>query len=193
MTKYLLMLFTALSVCVNASAVSSDSYGDDEEKVFIVSMTEFKNEVEITIVNAQGEEVYNSSYNNERYTSKAFDVKALPTGNYTLSVKDELREKVAPFIITKDVVEYDVENTTVIFKPTIQQIGEKVHINAIMKNASDVSVVVSNDRNEDVYTATYEGNTSFGKVLNLSELPNGFYTVKLSMNDELYTQKVTIR
>jgi hypothetical protein len=62
-----------------------------------------------------------------------------------------------------------------------------------MKNASDVSVVVSNNRNEDVYTATYEGNTSFGKVLNLSELPNGFYTVKLSMNDELYTQKVTIR
>jgi hypothetical protein len=193
MTKYFLILIFSIVYIANVISSPIPTKSGEDDKVFVVSMLEFKSDVQISIFNEVGVEVFTLNHVNESSKTKAFDVNALPTGNYVLVITDELREKSTPFEVKSNEVEFYPDLTSLKYKPSIQQIGSRAYINARLSASEKVEVSITNDKNVELFSETYEVESTFGKILNFQDLLNGSYVVRISMEDKLYTKEILIK
>ena len=178
---------------VNLAAKPIIAFEGGKEKLFTVSMDGFKDEVNLAIFNENREEVFNSRYSTTVSKSKTFDVNALPNGQYVLVVSDELKEKVTPFEVFYNEVKFQSDLSLITYTPGIQQIGERVHINTLLEESTELIVSVLDEDDQEVYTGKFQADDSFGKILNFRELPNGMYIVRLSIEGRWFTKTIVLK
>ena len=193
MTKYFLFLIMSLVSMVNLAAKPIIALEGGNEKLFTVSMDGFKDEVNLAIFNENREEIFNSKYSTSLSKSKTFNVNALPNGQYILVLSDELKEKVTPFEVFYNEVNFQTHLSSITYTPGIQQIGERVHINTLLEDSAELVVSVLDENDQEVYSEKFQAKDSFGKILNFQELPNGFYIVRLSIEGKWFTKTIVLK
>lgn len=193
MTKYFLFLIMSLVSMVNLAAKPIIALEGGNEKLFTVSMDGFKDEVNLAIFNENREEIFNSKYSTSLSKSKTFNVNALPNGQYILVLSDELKEKVTPFEVFYNEVNFQTHLSSITYTPGIQQIGERVHINTLLEDSAELVVSVLDENDQEVYSDKFQAKDSFGKILNFRELPNGFYIVRLSIEGKWFTKTIVLK
>ncbi len=180
-------IFSALLLLVvnQASAITDDyrltSYGHQ----LILNATSWINsEVTILIQDEQGHILLNKQYSSSQaQLAKKFNLSALKPGQYHMVISTQEKSFKQKFTMLKEEIYIAPEFDTYV-KPQFELNGEILKIN-IEKFGQASTLKLLDPANQVVYEAPV-GKSGYNKLLNLSKLGKGAYSVLISEGKEQY-------
>ena len=194
MRKLMLTTVLALTVLASQSFAKGDEifiHVNKEAKTFSVHQNT-PGIVRLKIKNNVGNVLFTVSANKKKAFVKSFNLKDIPTGNYTLVVEDDSKFSTYRIDLYKDSLFLDKENTGVIFKPSVILEERLLDISMLTLNQGETAISIFNDQDEMVHTNLSEED-QINKRFDLSQLQSGQYTVSFNVGDEIFNRSIVLK
>jgi len=187
--KTLAILFIALSTTVTSFASVVEPLATTVEGNIITVNFEENNSqtVNISIIDRYGIQLLSEKVQTENRISRAYNLKHLPKGVYTLKMESDQR------IISKKVsVEKNnarILSEKITFKPTSTFKNNRWNVNHFAQGEQVTISILDADYNL-VFEDKIKDQVVIGKSYNLTELPYGAYNLVLSTGEKTYTKAI---
>jgi polynucleotide 5'-kinase involved in rRNA processing len=181
-------LFTATGVHANDDNFTLKVKGEKEK--FIRFSVDKAEDVNLSLIGADEEVLFEENIHASAFTSKIYDLNALPDGNYVLKVESEL--KVAKYTVTiKDgealVSEPKVSN---VFKPVYTQNDQVITLNLDNLDKNPIEIKVYNEYNDEVYNEEFKDKAQLTKKFNISKTDSKELTFVVKFKDESFVKTI---
>lgn len=177
----------------NAANVANITLSVVKENAKTINLVvEDASDVKLVIRNEQGTSVYSEVISSKKgKVSKTYDLKYLPSGNYTLEA--ETATKLVTYNIdladTTTVVENAVKE---VFKPILFTKEGKVMLQLLNLEKAPVNVTIYDVNNNVLYTQEFEGEINFSKKFALKKTFSSSYTFVISYADKSFTEEIAL-
>ena len=183
----LVVLFTAL--LGNASEISLLRNLNDD-KTTMLTLLNVKQGNKLFIKDMFGLILYKESIQKTGEFVKGFDLTSLPDGDYYFELDSDLEIKTIPFKVSLNIVEFNKDLETTIYKPYITKKDYRVFVSKLSLNEQPlkVSIYYDNDDNSSfdlIHSETIENTVNIQRVYRLSKKEKGNY--KLVLKTEGHT------
>ncbi|MDQ0640773.1 hypothetical protein QF042_004338 [Pedobacter sp. W3I1] len=181
-------LFTATGVHANDDNFTLKVKGEKEK--FIRFSVDKAENVNLSLIGADEEVLFEENIHASAFSSKVYDLNALPDGNYVLKVESEL--KLAKYTVTiKDgealVSEPKVSN---IFKPVYTKKDQVITLNLENLENSPVEVKVYNEYNDEVYNEVFKDKSQLVKKFNIGKTDSKELTFVVKYKEESFVKTI---
>ncbi|WP_372745742.1 hypothetical protein [Lutibacter sp.] len=137
---------------------------------------------EIFIKDAKGILLYSEVINASKL-SKKFDLRLLPDGVYSVEIAGQTKIKVLPFEVSFGKVNVLDEMKTVVHKPIIRVENNLIYVSKFSPNMESFKISFY-DENDNVLVQDKLGKELMaGKIFDISQLPEGNYTIAAEYED----------
>ena len=142
------------------------------------------NDITITLEDAVGNSLVNEKVSATPNFAKRYNLTNLENGNYRFIIKKKLSKTIQPFELTaKTVVMSDLKRKEK-FLPNIAQRDNKLDVNVLLGNYSNIHVRIYDLDGRNVFEETNYVVFMLHKRYDLSKMPKGVYTVEVVAGDE---------
>ena len=190
----------AVKVVVVMAMFISAAFANANESTFKINILgESKFRVEVTdvqgssvayIKNANGQVLYKEK-SRDALLRMTFDFSKLAIGNYDLIIKDELKVRVLPVLVTKDGIEVNNSNLEKSFFPKIEKEDNTVLVKLLSDEGNDLLVSVWTPDGELLQKDKIEG--KLGLIGRKYHFEPGSYAVTVESNDFIDTKYIMIK
>lgn len=187
MKKLFSILFIAFTLVVNVKAEEIPSFvAPTSENTFSINLSYWKSAmVDVRIKDEFGNILVSEKLSTKDNKARAYNLKNLVDGNYTVEVEDNTR------LVKQDVTLSDnlvTSSTTVknIYKPNTKFVDGIFKINYLTLG-HDVTVKIVNATGDVVFTQSYEQQAAINKAYDLNNLKKGSYNAIVISNDDVYS------
>ena len=186
----LVVLFTAL--LVNASEISSLRNLNDD-KTTMLTLLNVKQGNQLFIKDMFGLVLYKESIQKPGEFVKGFDLTSLPDGDYYFELDRDLEIKTIPFKVSLNMVEFNKDLETTIYKPYITKKDYRVFVSKLSLNEQPlkVSIYYDNDDNGSfdlIHSETIENTVNIQRVYRLSKNEKGNYRLVLKTEGHTFIE-----
>ena len=159
----------------------------DTKKVKVVFKNVKKGHT-LTIKNQYGDVLHTENISKEGNLTKFFNLSSLKNGNYSIELNKDFRIIIRPFLVKDNLLFFQKDLESVIFKPVIRN---QENLVLISKNAFDnkpVKIILYyNDYT--IYKETVTNETFIKRVYKLDNKEKGNYRVVVLNNGRSYTKE----
>ncbi len=156
------------------------------ENVIVNLGTVEKEEITIKIMNSDETTLINETIKNVKDFSKKYNVKRLEDGQYRLIVSKKTIRTVQPFSIKGGVVSMSALEQKEKFLPTLSYRNDKLDINVLLGNYSNILVKIYDAEGEIVKNEKHYVVLQLNQRYDVSQLPKGSYTAEVKAGDETF-------
>ncbi len=177
-TLVIVVLFTALLANANAPL----THLKDARKTTL-TLNNVKQGDILLIKNTYDVVMYKEKIKTSGSYIKGFDLTDLPKGDYFFELNKDSEIKIIPFYVSNNTVAYKTGKESIIFKPSIKSIENKVYISKLSLNQKplDIKVYYESIEGDDfnlIYSETINNDAkNIGRVLSLDGKLDGTYKV----------------
>ena len=187
----MVVLFTTL--LVNANEISSVRNLNDE-KTTVLTLSNVKQGNKLYIKDAFGLVLYKESIKNSGEFVKGFDLTSLPDGNYYFELNSELDIKTVPFTVKMNVVEFQKELETTIYKPFISVKDNYIILSKLSLNKQPLEIKIYFDYDTNSYEVVHseeiDNTLNIQKAFQLSESKEGNYKVVIKTEGRTFIKYI---
>ena len=181
------MFISAAFANANESTFKINILGESK---FRVEVTDVQGSSVAYIKNANGQVLYKEK-SRDALLRMTFDFSKLAIGNYDLIIKDELKVRVLPVLVTKDGIEVNNSNLEKSFFPKIEKEDNTVLVKLLSDEGNDLLVSVWTPDGELLQKDKIEG--KLGLIGRKYQFEPGSYAVTVESNDFIDTKYITIK
>lgn len=185
-----MLLMLLLTVVVSAKPMFDDVIVSTlKSKTINLQLSNFDGNVDVLIKDIQGVLLYEEEFKGAKL-SKSFNLDLLPDGSYTIELSSETRINTIPLKIENSTVKVLEGSEVIIYKPVVRIKDDLVYISKLSMLDEKISMELY-EKDAILYKSTPESSITFGKVLDISNLPKGEYTLVLNYANR--THETTIK
>jgi len=182
------LFFTATGVHANDDNFTLKVKGEKEK--FIRFSVDKAEDINLSLIGADEEVLFEENIHASAFSSKVYDLNALPDGNYVLKVESEL--KLAKYTVTiKDgealVSEPKVSN---IFKPVYTKKDQVITLDLDNLDKNPIEVKVYNEYNDEVYNEVFKDKSQLTKKFNISKTDSKELTFVVTYKEESFVKTI---
>lgn len=123
---------------------------------------------------------------------RAFDLTALPDGNYTFEVEKGLKIKITPFAIFLNEVVFFKEKQTVIHKPIIRVKENTFTFSRLSTTSESLVLEIYNNKNELIISEKFEKLMIVSRGFIFPKNEKGDYKIVIKTEGRIFEEVVTI-
>ena len=142
------------------------------------------NDITITLEDAVGNSLVNEKVSATPNFAKRYNLTNLENGNYRFIIKKKLSKTIQPFELTAKTVVMSELKRKEKFLPNISQRDNKLDVNVLLGNYSNIHVRIYDLDGRNVFEETNYVVFMLHKRYDLSKMPKGVYTVEVVAGDE---------
>ncbi len=158
-----------------------------EPKAIVLNLGNIKKaDITISIEDANGNQVLVEKIKDTQYFAKKYNVSKLENGEYNLIVTKKTLRTVQPFKVTNQTVEISVLEKREKFIPVLNQNGDKLDVNVLLGNYSNITVNMYDIEGRRVFDEKNYVVFQLNKRYDLAQLAPGVYTVEVLAGDESF-------
>jgi len=182
------LFFTATGVHANDDDFTLKVKGEKEK--FIRFSADKAEDLNLSLVGADDEVLFEETIHASATTSKVYDLNALPDGKYVLKVESEA--KLAKYNVVIENGEAIVSEPTVanVFKPVYTKTEDIVTLSLNNLDKSPIEVKVYNEYNDEVYTELFKDKAQLTKKFNISKTDSRSLTFVVKFKDESFVKTI---
>jgi hypothetical protein len=150
-----------------------------------------KEEITITLMDDDQNTLVSESVKDVKNFAKKYNVSRLDDGNYKMIITKKTIRTVQPFIILHGEVTMSVEDKKEKFLPTISFSNDKLDVNVLLSNYSNIIVKLYDNEGREVMNDKQMAEFKLNKRYNLSNLQAGVYVVEVTAGDETFRYTIT--
>ena len=155
-------------------------------KTILVNLGSVKNEeVIIKIEDAQGNILVSETVKEKAVFSRTYNVSQLENGAFTLFVVKKMTKTIQPFIVFNGKVTMLAAEMKEKFLPVVIQKNDKLDVNVLLGNYSNITVVVYDNEGHKVFEDKNYVVFDLHKRYDLSKLNKGSYLAEVTAGDEV--------
>lgn len=178
----LAVIFTSFAAFASSS---EPSISTDGTKSFIIDNKIWKSEtVNVNIEDENGIVIF--SEEQDLSTSKRFNLTKLESGNYTVTISNDLKIVKNNITITEKKMMIGLDAHTS-YKPVFQISNDAIDINFLAENAK--TKIYIQDTENTLYSSSTSDEMSINKRYNISALPSGIYSIVVSTTNGIFTKE----
>jgi hypothetical protein len=141
----------------------------------------------LSVKDANGTTLYKETMNFSGTYRKAFNLTALPDGNYFFEVDKALETKTIPFTINEGNVTYNTDKEATTYKPYFNQKGNILFVSKLSPNFEAATITIYADANNELlFSEKVEGVQSIEKVYKLEKEKS--YKIVINSDNKEYTK-----
>lgn len=183
----LVLLFSMLFS--NATELASLKNVEDGKTMLLLTKV-IKGE-QLIIKDHLGLIVYKEIISQDGTYNKAFDLTALPDGNYHFELDQFMRIQIIPFKVTSNMVTFHKKEETVIHKPYVKVQEQFLYITKLALEREPLHIALYY-RNALIHTETIKNTQKIERAYKLSEANTGVYKLVFETNGRTFVEKVTL-
>ncbi len=193
-TRILAMVLTLAVATVSASNFAMEVEISKLEKTLInLKLTNLKGESDLFIKDVDGQIIY-KEHLTEDYQFRKFDVDHLIDGKYSIELHGDISIQKFSFEIDNEELIIESSEAEEFFKPVAYMKGNRVSVNFLAKDLDqDLELSFFDADHHKLYTETISGKDNMGKVLDITNLEKGDYTLIMSNNGRVFSKVITKR
>ena len=158
-----------------------------EKNAVTVNIGDYKNEaVTIKIEDAYGNQLLSETVKDAQSFIKKYNVSKLEDGSYNLVVSKKTIKTVQPFRIENHTVMMSEVEKKEKFIPTVNQNGNKLNVNVLLGNYSNITVTIFDNEGRKVFDEKNYVVFDLHKIYDLSKFAQGTYWVEIMAGDETF-------
>lgn len=158
------------------------------DKSFLISMDyHLEKDFEITLTDDSYNTLFKEEIKQVKKLAKRFDLSSLPDGTYFFKVEDEQSIYQQTIEIKNDQLIVNKSRESRVFKPILQDKGNKVYINALLIDETDVEVKIYDKNHDLVLEETLKNQTSLERIYKFSDNTPGNYTFLIKYQGHSFT------
>jgi len=182
------LFFTATGVHANDDDFTLKVKGEKEK--FIRFSADKAEDLNLSLVGADDEVLFEETIHASATTSKVYDLNALPDGKYVLKVESEA--KLAKYNVVIENGEAIVSEPTVanVFKPVYTKTDDVVTLSLNNLDKSPIEVKVYNEYNDEVYAESFKDKAQLTKKFNISKTDSRSLTFVVKFKDESFVKTI---
>ncbi|MGM9477419.1 hypothetical protein ACS5PU_13345 [Pedobacter sp. GSP4] len=182
------LFFTATGVHANDDDFTLKVKGEKEK--FIRFSADKAEDVNLSLVGADDEILFEENIHASATTSKVYDLNALPNGKYVLKVESET--KLAKYNVVIENGEAIVSEPKVsnVFKPVYTKKDDVITLNLSNLDKSPIGVTVYNEYNDEVYAEEFKDKAQLTKKFNISKTDSRSLTFVVKFKDESFVKTI---
>jgi hypothetical protein len=181
--------FLLTTVVSTAREPKVNLIASSEAKSLVLTMNNTSSKFGIKFMDEEAHVIYSGKLSDGSFSRK-FDLNSLKDGLYFVSVEDEFNTYV--YTVSLKGKEVKIVHREEAYKPFFRKTNDKVYINFLNLDKSDVSVKVYDADYRVVYTETYTDTLIVEKAFNFAGAYKGSYSVVISDNDNTYTENFVV-
>ena len=186
----LILLFAAVNTGLMAVPVSSvpeiPVRISPSNKWIIIDKTGWKSpKLEVSIQSTDGTTLVSENIR----TSTRYNLKNVPEGKYILQLEDNQRIRIQHLQVSNDML-FSM-GITIIYKPHTTIDANHIDMN-LMTQGQPAEVSIFDSESKIIYTEKITNEVSVTRRYNISQLPEGEYTMIVKMSDQQFTKPFTI-
>ena len=166
---------------------------ESKSKVFTLILNDLNlQQVQIFIKDENDVILYEEDLNITSGYLKKYDLNQLPKGDYVLEIESRNVIKVIPFEVSGATLFFDETRENKIFKPYIRQRGGFIDV---MFKGSEVDATQVSIYDEDGQLLKKErmpAGSNIERIYDLSQLPNGKYSITFQRANRVFQQEVEL-
>lgn len=174
MKKFLKISLIAVLVLISAgSYANEDDFSFKLKHVSEKSISFFINEaqiVDVSIYGADEEVLYTQTITALGASTKTFDLKAFPDGNYTFKMVTELKSAEYKILINKGKTLVSDPLIVETFKPILTQENGVIALNLERVAEGPIEVQILDDYNDEVYNHVFDGAAKLTKRFKVTDV-----------------------
>ncbi|QCX37497.1 hypothetical protein FF125_03245 [Aureibaculum algae] len=123
--------------------------------------------------------------------SKKFDLTSLPDGNYIFELDKDFEIKSIPFNVKRNIVDLNIENKSVVFKPAMVFENGMLRIQkTILNSEKELSIKIYFENGDLVHSENFNNEKLINKTYDFSKSLKGKYKVLLSTEDRTFSKEI---
>ena len=164
------------------------------QKVLSINLDQIKKDetVRILIENDENTVIYDETLIGANVYARHYDLSSLANGEYNLVVEKANIKVIQHLRMHRKGINIAETPNKVIFRPAISQTGDLLKLQMTLDQPGKIKVAIVDSEMNTVFTEKYRLVATLGKVYNLTELPEGTYTLLVTTPDGQYTQSVVV-
>ena len=125
--------------------------------------------------------------------SKKFDLTSLPDGNYIFELDKDFEIKSIPFNVKRNVVDLNIENKSVVFKPAMVLENNMLRIQkTILNSEKGLNIKIYFENGDLVHSEKFNNENLINKTYDFSKSLKGKYKVLLSTEDRTFEKEINL-
>ena len=182
------LFFTATGVHANDDDFTLKVKGEKEK--FIRFSADKVENVNLSLVGADDEVLFEETIHASATTSKVYDLNALPDGKYVLKVESELKLAKYSVVIENGEAVVSEPKISNVFKPVYTKTDDVVTLSLNNLDKSPIEVKVYNEYNDEVYTEEFKDKAQLTKKFNISKTDSRSLTFVVKFKDESFVKTI---
>jgi biopolymer transport protein ExbD len=185
-----LLIFCATNSIAAPQGLKDISVRASSQNALALQMTNEKNtEIEVTIKDEQGVTIHQESFKQSGLVQKQYNLKALPSGNYTIVVGSDKMLKVQSFTKVDGVIKLSAEAEQTIFQPTFRKHSQFIDLNMLCNWNEKVSLSIHDSEGRLIYTEMVKPEGTLERRFNLSNLKEDSYSITVGIENQMVNQE----
>ena len=153
-------------------------------KTVLVTLNQVTDDVTIALENTDGITIVNDKIKATPHFAKKYNLVNLENGTYRFVITKKLVKTVQPFELTDKTIVMNETERREKFLPNVVQRGNKMDVNVLLGNYSNIKVNVYNNEGRKVFEEVNYVVLVLNKRYDLSNLTSGLYVVEVIAGDE---------
>jgi hypothetical protein len=145
-----------------------------------------KEEITIALIDEDQNTLMSETIKEVKNFAKKYNVSRLDDGNYKMIITKKTIRTVQPFSIKHGEVTMSTEDKKEKFLPTISFSNDKLDVNVLLSNYSNIIVKLYDNEGREVMTDKHLAEFKLNKRYNLSNLQAGVYEAEVTAGDEIF-------
>ena len=181
----LVVLFATMISYANEIVTNEN---DDATNVTLNNVTEGS---VLSIKDVDGLILYKETIQVSGDYSKKFDLTSLPDGNYIFELDKDFEIKSIPFNVKRNIVDLNIENKSVVFKPAMVFENGMLRIQkTILNSEKELSIKIYFENGDLVHSENFNNEKLINKTYDFSKSLKGKYKVLLSTEDRTFSKEI---
>ena len=181
----LVVLFATMISYANEIVTNEN---DDATNVTLNNVTEGS---VLSIKDVDGLILYKETIQVSGDYSKKFDLTSLPDGNYIFELDKNFEIKSIPFNVKRNIVDLNIENKSVVFKPAMVFENGMLRIQkTILNSEKELSIKIYFENGDLVHSENFNNEKLINKTYDFSKSLKGKYKVLLSTEDRTFSKEI---
>jgi Secretion system C-terminal sorting domain len=150
-----------------------------------------KEEITIAIMDEDQNTLISERVKDVKNFTKKYNVSRLDDGNYKMIITKKTIRTVQPFTLLHGDVTMSTEDKKEKFLPTISFSNDKLDVNILLSNYSNIIVKLYDNEGREVMNDKQMAEFKLNKRYNLSNLLSGVYVAEVTAGDETFRYTIT--
>jgi len=189
----IVLLLTSTFAFANKSLPALKMFNAKNKTFTISTHNATLNKINLRILDKYGVELHKERITIVDNFKRLYNLSNLPHGTYQIELEDKQTIRKQVVIISFDKMEFLNDKEVNIFKPIIKTNGKSILFSMLVLDKSNVEFTIRNEEGLEVHAKNFKDLTTLHKQFNLSQLPDGKYTINIKNNNTVIQKTVTLK